>query len=370
MRIEVHCIMYKVRLLSFLMLKRKYHDTMALPIIFQDESIIVVNKPAGMLSVPGREVQLLSSSADQAQGKIQPRSEQWSSSIQSAFSECEQNTAISHILTKLRARSLQQQNIPRKHDLFIKYLQRVLKVDSQQDCESVWKTIERVDGELHQIKYEDIPHHLVSAADVAAELTHSKVFHVHRLDMETSGLLLFAKNESVCAELGRQFRERLVEKRYLAVVRSRVPQELHDSTISLPLGPDRARRPLQIVDEVNGKASETLIRILKARQHPHDGESDNIGTDGSTLLDLQPLTGRTHQLRVHMAAIGHPIVGDSLYDPDYASGGDSDVRLHLHAHSLRITHPATKATMTFNADPEGGRWCNLVAMPDGVMSYI
>lgn len=141
---------------------------------------------------------------------------------------------------------------------------------------------------------------------------------VHRLDMATSGLIVFARGVQIQSMLSRMFRERVVEKRYVALVANRM--EIGEGEIDLPLMADWPNRPRQKVDRESGKPSLTRYQVLT-----HDGAASR--------LELEPITGRTHQLRVHLAAIGHPIIGDTLY------GGAEATRLMLHASELRFNHP-------------------------------
>jgi tRNA pseudouridine32 synthase/23S rRNA pseudouridine746 synthase len=141
---------------------------------------------------------------------------------------------------------------------------------------------------------------------------------VHRLDQATSGLLLFARGIEAQRELSADFAERRVIKTYVAVVTGMLEG---DGVIDLPLGPDWPNRPRQQVDLERGKPSQTRWRAL-AREGAH------------TRVALEPLTGRTHQLRVHLAALGHAILGDGLYAaPDAAAASP---RLLLHASELRV----------------------------------
>lgn len=142
---------------------------------------------------------------------------------------------------------------------------------------------------------------------------------VHRLDMATSGLILFARGMAMQRQLSRMFRERALEKRYAALVSGKVGAE---GEIGLPLCADWPNRPKQKVDAAAGKPSLTRYRPL----------SYDEATDTSR-LELEPVTGRSHQLRVHLAAIGHPILGDALYD------GRQAARLMLHATVLTLPHP-------------------------------
>lgn len=167
---------------------------------------------------------------------------------------------------------------------------------------------------------------------------------VHRLDMATSGLMVFARDPATQATLGRQFAERRVYKRYVAVVDGRLEpvEKTQDdegwSMIDLPLMADWPRRPLQKVDAAEGKPSGTRWRVLA-----HDPQAR------TTRVSLQPLTGRTHQLRVHLLALGHAIVGDALYaGPAVAARSP---RLLLHAETLALAHPVTGQPLRFDAAP-------------------
>lgn len=156
---------------------------------------------------------------------------------------------------------------------------------------------------------------------------------VHRLDQATSGLVLMARHIDAQRRLSHAFAQRHVHKRYQAVVRGRLgdagpgsPDGWH--LIDLPIAADWARRPLRVIDTETGKPSQTRWRALA-----YDAATD------TTRLELEPLTGRTHQLRVHLAALGHPILGDALY-ADAATLAQAP-RLLLHASALRFAHPVT-----------------------------
>ena len=149
---------------------------------------------------------------------------------------------------------------------------------------------------------------------------------VHRLDMATSGLCVFARGAGMQRRLSMAFAAREVGKRYGAVVAGEPAGETGE--IDLPLRVDWPNRPRQMVDHELGKPSLTHWRKLGGGLLP-----------GTTRLELEPVTGRSHQLRVHLAAIGHPILGDALYGP--AEARVAATRLLLHAHALRLRHPAT-----------------------------
>ena len=145
---------------------------------------------------------------------------------------------------------------------------------------------------------------------------------VHRLDMATSGLLLAAKTKEAHQNLQAQFKNRTIQKRYIALLEGEVPQD--EGEIRLPLCPDPLDRPRQIVSEEFGKPAFTRYRVLER-------------TSGKTLIAFYPQTGRTHQLRVHAAhplGLHCPILGDELY-------GRKAERLYLHAEYLAFTHPIT-----------------------------
>lgn len=174
---------------------------------------------------------------------------------------------------------------------------------------------------------------------------------VHRLDRATSGLILVAKTPRALAVLSRHFRKRLVEKRYLALVAGNVQKE--SGSIDAPIGRDPDQRPRWRVMET-GRAAETRFKVLERMSC-------------STLLELEPVTGRTNQLRIHCAHIGHPIVGDEMYrdyktrdsNAEMSMEPQGDVkqsgvhepqlgtRLCLHASSLAFHHPAGGEWMAF-----------------------
>jgi tRNA pseudouridine32 synthase / 23S rRNA pseudouridine746 synthase len=156
---------------------------------------------------------------------------------------------------------------------------------------------------------------------------------VHRLDMATSGLMVFARGASAQRSLSIAFAQRQVHKRYVAVCEGLIQHE--SGSIDLPLIADWPRRPLQIVDHVAGKPALTHWRVQQR------------GAD-CTHLALQPVTGRSHQLRVHLQAIGHPIRGDALYAPAPLLAP----RLLLHATHLAFVHPLSGAVVAFDSAAE------------------
>jgi tRNA pseudouridine32 synthase/23S rRNA pseudouridine746 synthase len=164
---------------------------------------------------------------------------------------------------------------------------------------------------------------------------------VHRLDMATSGLLVMARGIAVQRLLNAHFAERRVHKRYLAIVhgdcRSTAATDDDWQTIELPIVVDWPHRPLRKIDFEIGKPSSTRWRCVT-----YDPDRN------ASRLELEPLTGRSHQLRVHLQAIGHPILGDALYaPPDIAAQAP---RLLLHATELAFAHPVSAGWTPFQSD--------------------
>ena len=148
---------------------------------------------------------------------------------------------------------------------------------------------------------------------------------VHRLDMATSGIMIMAMNKDSNRYLSNQFATRQTQKRYFARVKGKITQP--GGMIDLPLICDWPNRPKQMVDHERGKSSLTYYTVIKR-------------SDTETLVALKPVTGRSHQLRVHMLALGHPILGDRLYADE--QGKAMAPRLQLHAQTLIIRHPHTQ----------------------------
>lgn len=154
---------------------------------------------------------------------------------------------------------------------------------------------------------------------------------VHRLDMATSGILLFALSKRAEKELKRQFREREPKKHYQAIVWGHLAKE--QGSIELPLICDWENRPRQSIDFDCGKRAVTFYQVLQRY------------ANNTTRVKLTPITGRSHQLRLHMLALGHPILGDKFYAHPAAKMLAN--RLYLHAESLTITHPISGEVMQF-----------------------
>lgn len=158
------------------------------------------------------------------------------------------------------------------------------------------------------------------------------VLLVHRLDCDTSGVMVFALTKAAQGNLGQQFEKRQTRKIYVARLAGKL--EPKEGTVDLPLCVDWPNRPRQHVNHEQGKPAVTDWRVVK-----YDGET--------TRVRLMPQTGRSHQLRVHMLALGHPILGDLIYAEGAAR--DDHPRMMLHAESLRLRHPETGKSITFSA---------------------
>jgi tRNA pseudouridine32 synthase / 23S rRNA pseudouridine746 synthase len=159
-------------------------------------------------------------------------------------------------------------------------------------------------------------------------------FCVHRLDMSTSGLLVFARGADLHRRLSLMFRERKVKKCYVAIVSGHF--KARTGEVDLPLSSDWPNRPKQKVNFSGGKCSLTRYRVLA-----HDAAMN------TSRVELEPVTGRTHQLRVHMSAIGHPIIGDTLYGDET---GENAGRLLLHSSLIGFAHPLGGEPLTFTCE--------------------
>lgn len=154
---------------------------------------------------------------------------------------------------------------------------------------------------------------------------------VHRLDCDTSGLILFARDKAAQGHLGQEFEQRRAKKSYIARVKGVVREDT--GTVDLPLSVDWPNRPRQMVNHQDGKHARTDWQVVSR-------------SDSETRIRLFPLTGRSHQLRVHMLAIGHPILGDQIYAPETLADHS---RLMLHAETLGLHHPGSGEWVQFAA---------------------
>lgn len=160
---------------------------------------------------------------------------------------------------------------------------------------------------------------------------------VHRLDMSTSGIVIIAKHYDAQAAMGRLFEQRNIQKKYTAVVAGRLKEK--QGRVDLPLMCDWPNRPKQKVDHTEGKAAQTDFEVIA-----YDTSLEH------SRVSLKPITGRSHQLRVHMLAMGHPIVGDNLYAPTIIR--EQSPRLLLHASEIEFIQPLTKAVIKVLSVPD------------------
>ncbi len=194
----------------------------------------------------------------------------------------------------------------------------------------------------HAVLLVDKPAGLLSVPGKGADLAdcmiarvlkiHPEALLVHRLDLDTSGVMVFALTRHAQRSLGAEFENRRTKKTYRARLWGHLQPK--EGRVDLPLIVDWPNRPRQHVNHETGKPSQTDWRVL------------GLDEDGTTRVRLYPLTGRSHQLRVHMQALGHPILGDPLYADGPARAFP---RLMLHAESLRFRHPDSGKGMSFSA---------------------
>ena len=172
---------------------------------------------------------------------------------------------------------------------------------------------------------------LFDCLEYRARKTYPTASTIHRLDKDTSGIVVMGLNKPAHAKIGKQFEDRTAKKSYVARVWGQVSGD--SGLIDLPLATDWERKPRQRVDQFHGRPSQTKWEVIDREEN-------------ATRVRLYPLTGRTHQLRVHMLALGHPMLGDNFYAEGDAL--DAAPRLQLHAETLEFVHP------------EDGRPCRFV----------
>lgn len=161
---------------------------------------------------------------------------------------------------------------------------------------------------------------------------------VHRLDRDTSGLVVFARGLPAQRALNLAFEQRRVDKRYTAVVTGQMPMDDQWHEINLPMLVDWPNRPKRTINHVEGQSALTRWRCTAVN-----------AVDNTSRVELEPVTGRTHQLRVHMQAIGHPMVGDTLYAPPDVQAQSN--RLLLHSGMLSFPHPVSGVVHEYTATP-------------------
>jgi RluA family pseudouridine synthase len=167
-----------------------------------------------------------------------------------------------------------------------------------------------------------------------------KVYIIHRLDKVTSGVIIFARTADAHRALNIQLEKHEAEKVYHAIVEGE--PRWNEKTTKFPLRTNVGHKHRTMVDDKNGKPSETRFKVIKRYQARPEFDRRE-----SALVEAKPMTGRTHQIRVHAYALGHPLLGDILYG---ASETDLIARPALHAHSLTFIHPSTDERLTFTAE--------------------
>jgi tRNA pseudouridine32 synthase/23S rRNA pseudouridine746 synthase len=171
---------------------------------------------------------------------------------------------------------------------------------------------------------------LSDSLQIRAQMHWPTASMVHRLDKDTSGVMVLALNKRAHAKIAIQFEKRTADKSYVARVWSRMEGE--EGLVDLPLATDWENKPRQRVDHERGRAAQTRWRVISREEN-------------ATRVRLVPLTGRTHQLRVHMMSLGHPVLGDVFYATGAALAAAD--RLQLHAEELRFDHPASGEPLHF-----------------------
>ena len=385
-------------------------------VIYRDEWVIALNKPSGLRSVPafkatedGGESKPRDNPSENPDVRKRKRQERFRDVLESMEraepnnSEAADPTAapaagdgLASFIAKLARES---GSVPRKRNKFSSYCKRSLRVSDEAVVEQLWARIhsavmseEQREGMVNTdsalTRVQAALERERAASGAAASTCHA----VHRLDMETSGVLLVALSSRSAEALSRQFREHSVKKAYAAVVHGSVPGET--GTCLQPMRPDPTDRPRQVVDQEGGKPAvshwtvtgrATGVGGSSSGGGGDGGNGGNVGDGGGgggrlatfpaalpaawTRVSLRPETGRTHQLRVHLQALGHPIVGDSLYaaglegeskggSPGEWAGagvgagadeGAPEQRLLLHAEFIEFAHPETNEPMSLHA---------------------
>eukprot|EP00639_Heterosigma_akashiwo_P023848 CAMPEP_0206412888 /NCGR_PEP_ID=MMETSP0294-20121207/34322_1 /ASSEMBLY_ACC=CAM_ASM_000327 /TAXON_ID=39354 /ORGANISM="Heterosigma akashiwo, Strain CCMP2393" /LENGTH=451 /DNA_ID=CAMNT_0053874243 /DNA_START=134 /DNA_END=1486 /DNA_ORIENTATION=- len=310
-------------------------------LLYEDKHVIAVNKPYDIRSVPGHDDTMQGEQKEWHSGTKRKRQDFWTSMLESRDLLEQVPERLKTHLQKLQSKK----NIPRRKSKFLSFCGRSLGLAGE-DVEALWAALQSA---LHGRVGPPTDSMLTR---VQVDFPDARV--VHRLDMETSGVLIFALSQASAGHIARQFRENRIQKEYIAVVdglvsippstisfpsqqnrqpssettiqtveEDHIPEAAeaastanklmsHNTTglVDVPLRPDRDNRPKQIVDYANGKPAQTIYSII-----------DQDEGNATTRLKLKPLTGRTHQLRMHCLHLGHPILGDTLYAP--LGGGSS-----------------------------------------------
>jgi tRNA pseudouridine32 synthase/23S rRNA pseudouridine746 synthase len=347
-------------------------------VIYHDDHIIVVFKPANLRSVPGHAVSGKKRSREEDKGTLTGASdpsrrtgqEAWMEAIRSFAIQNTSSEEIDKYLARLGASERYLTSIPRKYKTFCRYLERnrhrIFESDDikgfnpdigngdqiqENVATSMFVRIEERQRPL--LGLPDSTSHEESAlgqlrllgyANTDESRSNQQIFVVHRLDCETSGVMVFARRALGASFLSQAWRERdQVSKTYLAKVYDWPPwtrEKQESGRIELALAPSEERLKWKVC--ADGKPSSTVWKVL-----------DGSKKESPVLLELQPITGRTHQLRIHCSTVGSGIIGDSLYglgQTELQRSG-TEQRLYLHAYKLCFPHPESKELLKFVADP-------------------
>ncbi len=342
-----------------------------LPVLYADAHLIVVDKPARLNTIPGNALVKEEEDSEAAPpatagGHKRKRTHQelWMDMLTEdpvALRHSLEASHHAHLAPHLAALMEHKSSVPRKRQVFMDWGVRTLKAPAT-DVEGLYEVLKAAFEAKEGNRQDSVQTRLLRAF--------KEIKTVHRLDCETSGVCVLARTVEAARHLSTQFREKQVGKRYVALVDG-TPLAPHAcGKINLPMRPDKETRPKQAMDPVGGKDCRTLFQTVAVDPRQK-----------RTRVHLTPFTGRTHQLRVHMAALGYPIVGDSLYSvadkwPDMTpfvkeaagscteeedavaavgepeettldTGGD---RLYLHAEVLSFFHPITGERLRFVAE--------------------
>jgi tRNA pseudouridine32 synthase/23S rRNA pseudouridine746 synthase len=359
----------------------KIDSALRITIIYYDSSVVVISKPSHLRSVPGHARNNYSIDRDpmQATGpRKRPREEDdlrilsgqqsWVAAIESfreGGSSTEENKKAVKYVSRLAATHSLVASAPRKFKVFCRYIYRnrervLLQGDDYTDgiAKDMFECIQQrqrsflpkptrpEDSALGQLR-------LIGFRRTDDDLDRGQdLYIVHRLDCETSGVMVFARTQSAAAALSHDWRQRdVIKKSYVAHVHSWPPYQkegLLTGSVDIPLRPSDERLKWEICSERDdgAKPSKTLWKVISASH-----EKCPI------LLEMTPVTGRTHQLRIHCLAVGKGIIGDTLYGVGCLNEEKSEMEsaqatgLRLHAFQLAFPHPESGAVVEFAAEP-------------------
>ncbi|CAM9238627.1 unnamed protein product, partial [Hapterophycus canaliculatus] len=293
-----------------------------LDVIFTDADIVVLNKPSGLRTVPGKAVGKEAETKAHMEwhsGTKRQRQEFWTDVVHTACESLlnDDGTEGEEEFRGHLRRLTKENNVPRKRR-FENYTAVTLGLEGEEGEKVSARLWNAVDGHLKKAAGPGVDCLLTRVQSKWPEAR-----HVHRLDQDTSGLVVMALTAEAAREMCRQFRERVPSKTYTAVLEGRMPKTPKSGEVSAKIRPDVKNRPRQMFCEESGNEAKTIWERVKRE-------------DGRTRVDFTPVTGRTHQIRMHAVHLGHPVMGDSLYGT--AEGKVETDRLMLHARKISFPH--------------------------------